>query len=159
VSLPRFGDRGEVYVVIQFALLALVIAGPVQIAGWPDRFPGSLTLNLLAVTLVIAGAILLVAGTQRLGRNLTPLPHPKKDGTLVDRGIYAYARHPIYGGLILLACGWSLRRGGGLALLYAVLLAGWLDVKSRREEGWLTLRFPTYTAYRARTRRFIPFVW
>jgi protein-S-isoprenylcysteine O-methyltransferase Ste14 len=32
-------------------------------------------------------------------------------------------------------------------------------VKSRREEGWLTLRFPTYTAYRARTRRFIPFVW
>jgi protein-S-isoprenylcysteine O-methyltransferase Ste14 len=115
--------------------------------------------NVVAVALVVVGAALLVAGTRNLGRNLTPLPYPKEGGTFVQQGVYKYARHPIYGGLILLACGWSLRRGGGLVLLYALLLAVLLHVKSGREERWLAARFPAYGAYRARTRRFIPFVW
>ena len=38
----------------------------------------------------------------------------------------------------------------------AQLLAIWLDLKSRREEGWLRGRYPEYEAYRQRTRRFIP---
>jgi protein-S-isoprenylcysteine O-methyltransferase Ste14 len=159
VSRPRFGERGELYVVVQFVLLVLVIAGPVQIAGWPGRLDERTVTNLLALALVVAGATLLLAGSRVLGRNLTPLPYPKEGGTLVSRGIYQYARHPIYGGLILLACGWSLRRGGGLVLLYALLLAVLLHVKSGREERWLAARFPAYGAYRARTRRFIPFVW
>jgi len=33
----------------------------------------------------------------------------------------------------------------------------WL--KSRREEAWLTERFPGYDAYRRRTRRFLPGLW
>lgn len=156
---PRFGARGESYVIAQFVLLLLVIAAPAHVRGWPGRLPASLTLDTIAVALVVAGAVLLIAGTRSLGRNLTPLPYPKEDGVLVDRGIYTSVRHPIYGGLILVAFGWSLRRGGGLVLLYATLLASLLYVKSRREEDWLTARFPAYTAYRARTRRFLPFVW
>jgi protein-S-isoprenylcysteine O-methyltransferase Ste14 len=159
VSSPRFGARGEFYVVIQFVLLVLVIGGPVQISGWPDRLTERVLTDVLAVVLVIAGAALLVAGTRTLGRNLTPLPYPKAGGTFVDRGVYRYARHPIYGGLMLLACGWSLRRGGALALAYSLLLAVLLHVKSGREERWLAARFPAYAAYRAHTRRFIPFVW
>jgi protein-S-isoprenylcysteine O-methyltransferase Ste14 len=37
----------------------------------------------------------------------------------------------------------------------AVLLAGWLDLKSRREEAWLVERYPAYAEYRARTARFV----
>jgi protein-S-isoprenylcysteine O-methyltransferase Ste14 len=159
VSRPRFGARGESYVIAQFVLMLVVIAAPAQVRGWPGRLPPSLTLDVVVVASVVAGVVLLTAGTRGLGRNLTPLPYPKDNGVLVDRGIYTYVRHPIYGGLILVAFGWSLRRGGGLVLLYATLLAGLLYVKSRREEGWLTARFPAYTAYRARTRRFLPFVW
>jgi protein-S-isoprenylcysteine O-methyltransferase Ste14 len=152
-TVSRFtrGGRGELYVAAQFVLLALVIAGPTHIGGWP--------LDTVAVVSTICGALLLVAGTRQLGRQLTPLPYPKDDGALVDRGVYRYARHPIYGGLMLLALGWSLRRDGGLALAYAGLLAGLLFLKSRVEERWLLNRYPRYAAYRARTRRFIPWFW
>jgi protein-S-isoprenylcysteine O-methyltransferase Ste14 len=159
VPRPRFGSRGESYVAVQFLLLALVIAGPTQVAGWPGLLPDAAALRALALILSAAGALLLVAGGRRLGRNLTPLPVPKATSTFVNEGVYRYARHPIYGGLILLAFGWSLRRGGGLALVYVGLLVGLLLVKSRVEERWLARRYEGYLAYRARTRRFLPFVW
>jgi protein-S-isoprenylcysteine O-methyltransferase Ste14 len=159
VPPSRFGGRGESYVAIQFLLLALVIAGPAQVGGWPGLLPDTLALRAFALTLSAVGALLLVAGGRRLGRNLTPWPVPKPTSTFVNQGVYRYARHPIYGGLILLAFGWSLRRGGGLALVYAGLLVALLFVKSRVEERWLDRRYEGYHAYRARTRRFVPFVW
>lgn len=60
---------------------------------------------------------------------------------------------------MLLAFGWSLRRGGALPLACAFLLAVVLVLKSRAEEHWLVGRYPGYAAYRLRTRRFVPFVW
>jgi protein-S-isoprenylcysteine O-methyltransferase Ste14 len=33
------------------------------------------------------------------------------------------------------------------------------DLKRRREEAWLEARFADYAAYRARTRRLIPWVY
>ena len=156
----RSGNRGEGYVATQFLLLVLVIAGPTQAGGWPPVLlaPGA-AVNAIAVVLVAAGALLLGAGTLRLGSNLTPLPYPKRDSRLVDTGVYRYVRHPLYGGLILIAFGWSLRRGGGLSLLYAGLLVVLLVAKSRLEERWLAVRYPEYRAYRGRTRRFLPFLW
>ena len=39
-----------------------------------------------------------------------------------------------------MAAGWAFRRGGGLTLLYALLLVTLLAFKSRREETWLLAR-------------------
>jgi protein-S-isoprenylcysteine O-methyltransferase Ste14 len=160
-NVPRrtIGHRGEVYVGAQFVLLILVIAGPLDIGGWPGPLTVGWPLNAGAIASAVAGVVLLSAGTRRLGRNLTPLPYPKHDGVFVDRGIYRVVRHPIYGGLMLLAFGWSLRRGGGLALAYTVMLVALLALKARAEERWLIRRYPGYAAYRLKTRRFIPFVW
>ena len=68
-------------------------------------------------------------------------------------------RHPIYGGIVLAALGWGL---------VTASIAGARDgrrhpgasstLKSRREEAWLVERFPDYPAYRARTRRLIPWI-
>jgi protein-S-isoprenylcysteine O-methyltransferase Ste14 len=67
-------------------------------------------------------------------------------------------RHPIYGGVIVLALGWSLRRSP-LVLVPTALLAIVFELKSRREEVWLDERYPEYADYRAATRhRFIPWV-
>ena len=156
---PGRGRRGELYVVIQFVLLALVIVGPVQVGQWPVVLPDHVAMSVAAIGLVLGGALLLITGSRRLGRNLTPLPYPKPDGTLVEQGIYRYVRHPIYGGLMLLAAGWSLRRGGGLVIGYTLLLAALLVAKARVEEQWLTAKHHGYPAYKARTRRFLPFVW
>jgi protein-S-isoprenylcysteine O-methyltransferase Ste14 len=39
-----------------------------------------------------------------------------------------------------------------------VLLFGFFELKSRREEVWLVERYPGYVAYRERTRRLIPWI-
>jgi protein-S-isoprenylcysteine O-methyltransferase Ste14 len=77
----------------------------------------------------------------------------------VESGIYARVRHPIYAGVIAGAFGWGLVAVSGAALAVAVLLAVWLDLKSRREEAWLLAHHAGYAAYRTRTRRFVPSVY
>lgn len=69
------------------------------------------------------------------------------------------ARHPIYGGVILLAFGWALWVQGTLTLLWALVLTVFFDVKSRREELWLIARFPAYADYRRRVCKLLPFIY
>jgi protein-S-isoprenylcysteine O-methyltransferase Ste14 len=76
----------------------------------------------------------------------------------VESGAYSLVRHPIYGGLILGAAGWGLWTASPLALLGAVVLAVFFNLKSRREETWLADQFEEYDAYRSRTKRLLPWV-
>ena len=89
---------------------------------------------------------------------MTPLPRPRDGAELVVTGAYALVRHPVYGGLILVAFGWAIARASIAAVLLAAVLATFFRLKSAREERWLETRYPDYAAYRARTRRFIPWV-
>ena len=153
--LPSLGPRGEGWVLIQSVLLVVVAA-----AGWslgPD-WSGPLRLAgiIVGIVLLSGGIVLVFRGVVDLGGALTPLPRPRDDAELVESGAYGLVRHPIYGGLILLGFGWAMVQASLVAVALAVVLAGFLLVKSLREEAWLTQRFPAYAAYRARTRRFIP---
>jgi protein-S-isoprenylcysteine O-methyltransferase Ste14 len=153
--LPSLGPKGEGWVLIQGVLLVVLAA-----AGWslgPD-WSGPLRLAgaIVGVALITGGFVLAFRGAVDLGGALTPLPRPRADAELVETGVYAFVRHPIYGGLILAGFGWAILQASVVAVALAAVLAGFLLVKSRREEAWLTQRFPAYTAYRARTRRFIP---
>jgi protein-S-isoprenylcysteine O-methyltransferase Ste14 len=107
---------------------------------------------------MLAGAGLLLAGSLRLRSNLTPLPYPKPQATLVQTGPYRFVRHPMYAGGILLAFGWALVVRGWLTLVYAALLFVFLDVKSAREERWLADKFPDYLDYQRRVRKLVPFI-
>ena len=147
------GHRGEWYVALQAVFLALVAFGP---RGPAWQLPA---LRGAGIALIATGALLALLATRRLGRNLTPLPHPKDDGTLVETGPYAWVRHPIYCGLILAAFGWALVVQDWLTLVYSALLFVFFDIKSRREEAWLSARFPAYADYRRRVRKLIPFIY
>jgi protein-S-isoprenylcysteine O-methyltransferase Ste14 len=106
----------------------------------------------------VCGAVLGVLGVRRLGSSFTPVPLPRKHAGLRRDGIYKRVRHPIYGGLIVFMLGWSLCHSP-VALAPTALLAAVFELKSRREELWLTERYPEYADYRAATpRRFIPWV-
>ena len=155
--MPSLGPRGEGWVLIQGVLLVLVAA-----AGWslgPD-WSGPLRLVGVGVgiALIAGGIILVVRGVADLGGAMTPLPRPREDAALVETGAYALVRHPIYGGLILAAFGWAIAQASIGAAILATVLATFLRLKSMREERWLETRYPEYTAYRARTRRFIPWI-
>ena len=159
-SVPSLGPRGEGWVALQILCLGLVVlAGRFAPAETSSGVPAAASwiggvVMLLGVAIVIAGSIEL-----RRSEAFSVVPHPRAEGKLVETGPYRYIRNPIYAGLILASLGWAVTRLSLLAALATVLLALVLDLKRRREEGWLVDRFPGYSAYRERTKAFVPFVY
>ena len=157
--LPDLGPRGEGWVLGQFLLLALlaVVSIPRLRAIAPQA-----ALDWLIVAAgaggMVAGGWVVLASFRDLGPNLTPMPRPRDDAVLVERGIYGRIRHPIYAGLVLGSLGWSALTRSLPAIGVTLILAIYFDLKSRREEVWLVERFPGYVAYRTRTRRLIPWI-
>lgn len=156
-ELPALGPRGEGWVAIQVVLLLLLAAAGAFGPRWPD--PMERPLLAAAFVVGVPGAVLFLGGALSLGDQLTPYPRPVEGGSLREGGVYGLVRHPIYGGVLLLALAWTLATGW-LALGPTVLLAVLLELKSRREELWLAEHHAGYAAYRERVRRrFLPWVW
>ena len=156
----KIGARGEWYLVVQAILFLLFIFGPHRCQWLADWQPPFTWIGSLAgVLLLLTGSILALFGALSLGRNLTPLPHPKAGGTLIENGAYRLVRHPIYSGIIFMAFGWGLWLNSWLSIGYAILLFAFFDIKSRFEESLLSERFPQYAAYKDRVRKLLPFIY
>jgi len=133
-------------VVLQFGLAAvLVLSTPLPPAG------------MIVWMLIISGSTLAVWAWLTMGRHLRILPAPDQTATLVDRGPYAWLRHPMYTGLMMV--------GGGLLLLHDprpwrlllyLTLAIVLVIKGRYEERLLARDLPGYAEYRRHTGGFLP---
>jgi protein-S-isoprenylcysteine O-methyltransferase Ste14 len=150
------GKKGEGYVVIQFLLFGLIGLGP-KSASWLPQWSAETWWVGLVVGAVGVG--LVFAGIFALGTNLTAVPHPKENSTLVQQGAYKLVRHPIYSGILIGSIGYALLNRSPLVLLYTLLLFILFDIKSRREEVWLAEKFPTYTDYQKRVSKLIPFLY
>jgi protein-S-isoprenylcysteine O-methyltransferase Ste14 len=155
--LPDLGHRGEGWFLIQIVLFVAIWGAGLIGPQWHGvaRTAGS----LVGAVAFAAGGVLALRGFVDLRENLTVFPKPRSGATLVDTGSYRLVRHPIYGGLILMAAGWGLIRASIPALAAAFVLGVFFDMKSRREELWLEDKFEDYPAYRARTRRLFPWVY
>ena len=68
----------------------------------------------------------------------------------------AYARHPIYSGLLLTMASITMASGSVSRLLTLGVLVLLLTVKARWEETRLMRRIEGYADYAARTPRFVP---
>jgi protein-S-isoprenylcysteine O-methyltransferase Ste14 len=113
---------------------------------------------VIGSVLFVLGLLLLAWAGLRLGSSLTPFPAPRTDQAVKTAGPYALVRHPMYGGGVLIALGWSIIFASVVGLVLTVVLAVFLDLKARREEVWLIERLDGYTAYRSRTpHKLIPF--
>lgn len=156
----KFGRKGEVYVLIQFVLFALIFFAPFlapDLIHW--REPWNMAAKGLGLLLLAIGGLLSLAGVLSLGPNLTAVPYPKEDAVLVEKGAFKFVRHPIYAGIILGALGWGFLNNSLLTLLLALLLFAFFDIKSRREERWLSEKYSGYKDYQARVRKLIPLIY
>jgi protein-S-isoprenylcysteine O-methyltransferase Ste14 len=152
--LPSLGRRGEGWLVIQVLLLtAIVLAG---LFGAGPRGPQSWLPTSIGAVLLVAGLILGVRGLRDLGAAMSPFPRPLAGTRIVRTGVYRHVRHPIYGGIILAAFGWAMVMASPTAVILAVVLLFFFELKARREEVWLYEQDEEYAQYRASTRRFIP---
>lgn len=155
---PALGARGGGWVAAQVVLIGGILLSAVVGLGWPPSVAP--VFYAAGAAVLAAGGTLLVAGAIGLGSALTPFPAPRSAGELQTGGVYRLARHPMYGGGILIALGWSAIFATVVGLALTLLLAVFADLKSRREELWLERHYAGYAVYRSRIRhRLIPFVW
>jgi protein-S-isoprenylcysteine O-methyltransferase Ste14 len=104
------------------------------------------------------GVILAFSARAAIGGNWGPPATRRVDTELVTSGPYAFVRHPIYGGILLMMTGtaigliptwWLVAAAAGIYFFYS----------ARAEERFMTERFPdSYPAYRTRTKMLLPFV-
>lgn len=81
---------------------------------------------------------------------------PSVGDSLVQRGIYAHLRHPIYAGMILEFVGMALLRPSPEVLVACGLGLGWVVLQARLEEMDLVQRLPAYREYMAKVPPFLP---
>ena len=118
---------------------------------------------LYAVGILIGGTgmAIRVIGKKTLGKFFTVRVQLQEDHRIVDRGIYARLRHPLYLGFILVWMGPPLLLGSPIGFLFTTVpLAAVVLARIPREEALLTEAFGDgYRDYMRRTKRLIPGVW
>ncbi len=155
------GKRGEYLVALQFVLIIVFIFAPV----W-SPFIGERMLDALAPVrwsaLVVFGTVAIIfaaLGSFNIREYLTPLPYPVDHNQLVQHGIYAWVRHPLYSSQLFAALGWALYTLSLSHLLILALGFVFFDYKAGKEEAWLSERHPEYAEYAHRVRKFIPWIY
>jgi len=149
--------RGRVWVGAQLALLVAIALGLAYDGSLPGI--GLEPLRLGGGLVLILGGALVLAAARSLGRGLTIMPQPVPGGVLVESGVYARARHPMYGGVVLGMLGVSLLLASPVGASLSIVLFAFFWAKSVYEERRLRIAYPWYTAYRSRVRRrMIPYL-
>lgn len=112
----------------------------------------------------IGGAALTAAGVAfaiwarlSIGRNWSGVVTVKEEHELIQRGPYAWIRHPIYTGLILAMIGSALVIDRWAGVLAVCILAASFVFKSRIEEQFMRRTFGVqYEQYCTHTGAFLP---
>lgn len=157
IQAPKGSGIG--FVVVQGFLLVILFFGPSYLNTDASIAPPKGLLLWFGYGILILGAAISLIAAISLGKNLTPLPRPKENAELIQRGLYRFVRHPIYFGVIMLSIGWGLIQQSILVWLYVLIIAIFFDIKSRKEEQWLQAKFSTYADYQGRVRKLIPWVY
>ena len=98
-------------------------------------------------------------GAMTLGDALSPLVAPHPAGRLVTAGPYRVVRHPMYLGQLLIAFGAPATLGCRFEFAVSFAAAVVLFVRVGMEENALARAYAEYASYRARSKRFLPFVF
>lgn len=79
---------------------------------------------------------------------------------VIDTGVYAVVRHPMYAGFVPMVVGPALWRESYVVVLLAIVPVAVLAVRSVFEERFLKRELKGYEIYMQKVRyRLIPFVW
>ncbi len=145
---------GTKWVLAQLVVLVL-IAVAVAFLGGDATAPTT----IVAILLFVAGQGMAIAAALQMRQYISAHPAPTPGASLLQDGIYRLVRHPMYGGVMLMAGAIAVFDVNPAALLLTAVLAAVFHGKSRYEETLLTSSFLGYADYRKRvTRRFIPWL-
>ncbi len=134
--------------------LQLVLIGLIVWPFAPQRF-GAVFWSLIAASITL-GAFTLFHN--RLG-NFNIRPEPKASARLITSGPYRLIRHPMYTALLIAAAAFVVAENIWLKVGLWIALGLILTAKATFEERLMSGKFPAYSAYRERTKRFAPWLW
>jgi len=116
----------------------------------------TLTLQIAADVLIIAGAVGSLVAASWLGRSFALMPEARQ---LVTNGPYALIRHPLYAAEMVGIAGLMLQFQQPWAVILGGLVFALQYWRTVFEERVLQEAYPNYRLYRARTWRFVPYVF
>lgn len=109
-----------------------------------------------AGALILLGTLLAIWSALNLRQAFSVLPQAR---TLVSAGPYAYLRHPMYAGGLLITLGELWLRWSPLTVLVCVVAVAAQIARMHIEERLLSEHVPGYCTYRARTSALIPGIY
>ena len=145
---------------VRLVILVLVVAlGRAMGSGLLPRLTFPYGAMVLGAALTAFGVAFAIWARLTLGSNWGMPMTLRENPELVTGGPYAFVRHPIYTGLIFAILGTALVIGAIWLFIFLISLV-YFYLSSGQEEKDMMARFPdAYPAYRARTKRLIPFVY
>ena len=144
------------------ALSGLMFIAGFVLAGLDHRFGWS---KMPLAVMVIASVLFLLAyalyaEVMRENAYLSRTIRVEEGQKVVDTGLYALVRHPMYMATILLFMMIPLVLGSWYALIPFAFYPAIIIVRLRDEEKLLTRELPGYEEYKKKVKyRIIPFVW
>jgi len=156
--MPKQGPqrRARFDVVLNWSLVAFQAVLFLGIGLWPTSWgPALPAVREVGGVLFLVGSVGMVLTARTLGRALTPVPEPNGAGLRTD-GLFRWVRHPMYTAVLIVTGGVGLARGSAVVWFFVVVLAVFFEVKTRREEAYLSREYEGYAAYAAATGKFIP---
>lgn len=142
-------------------IAVLVITQPVLLPwlGISTQNPWGLGVQIIGLVLVFVSLILHAWARLHLRQFYAERVEVLPDHQLVDTGPYSFVRHPVITSFFGIAIGLFLVNPA-LTTLLVMLYTFWdFSRAARQEEELLSKALPDYTAYIARTPRFLPRLW
>lgn len=159
----RHGEnrRFEVRFWLFAAFVVLVLVFPRWFAARSGGvvWPQTMTTDILADLATVLGLVLVIQSRRALGQSWSSEVVIQEKHELIERGPYAYIRHPLYSGLLLMLMGVALYYGRTSWIIVFVGCFFGLYFKSQMEERLLAKTFPAYSEYKQRTKALIPLIW
>ena len=139
-------SKGEWYLFSQIVLILLHLIPP-----YPEikQIPFSINTFCIIIGLAISilGLFIVIKAFIDLGENLTPLPYPMNEASLIKNNSYQNVRHPLYKGLLYISLGICIFSLSLIHLFLLISLTYILKIKALKEEERLKIKFPEYKKY------------
>jgi protein-S-isoprenylcysteine O-methyltransferase Ste14 len=156
-SLKRKHKREWTYYAVAFPFKAMLGASIVEFILLRPR-PAPIV-TAAGGLLAAAGIAIRVLGHLQLAGAFSPYVEKSENQTLVQSGMYAKVRHPMYVGTILLFVGMPLIVAAKWAWLFSALGLLGLIFRIRKEEAFLIRELPGYREYTQQTWRLVPHIY
>jgi protein-S-isoprenylcysteine O-methyltransferase Ste14 len=123
-------------------------------------WPHSLSAGIVADIVTATGMVVMIWSRITLSDNWSANIVFKEGHELITNGPYAFVRHPIYSGLLLMILGTAVYSGTlDVFLLFGLFFVG-ARYKAYKEEKLLVTYFPnSYPSYVKRVKALVPFIF